>query len=148
MPLVEDIIDQVGEAEFLSKIDLSKGFYQVPIHLKDLDETAFGTPFGKFRFRRMPFGLVNAPSTFQRLMQTVLGGQEDHCSPYIDDILVFSKSWEEHLCHLRLVLGSLRKHGLTAKPCKCVWAAKELEYLGHVVGRGCVLVPEAKGTGH
>ena len=64
MPLIDDIVDQVGEAAFLSKIDLSKGFCQVPIKASDVDKTAFCTPFGKYRFRRMPFGLMNAPATF------------------------------------------------------------------------------------
>ena len=92
MPLIEDLLDQVGDCGFLSKLDLSKGFYQIPIRMEDRDKTAFCSPYGKYRFTRMPFGLRNAPSTFQRTMHTVLRGQEDHSATYIDDILVYSRT--------------------------------------------------------
>ena len=106
MPLIDDILDNVGECKYLSKLDLSKGFYQVPIKESDKDKTAFCTPFGKFRFLRMPFGLMNAPSTFQRMMQTVLECQENYSSPYnIDDVLIYSRTWKEHVEHIRQVLG-------------------------------------------
>ena len=77
-------------------------------------------------------------------MKVVLHGQEGNASPYIDDILVDSKTWEAHFKHVREVLLCLRRHGLTAKPSKCVWGAKELENLGHKVGRGRVAVPDAR----
>ena len=144
IPLVKDILDQVADCSYLSKLDLSKGFYQVPINPHDSNKTSFCTLFGKFHFKRMPFGLMNAHSTFQRLMQSVLQGQEDHSSPYIDDVVIFSMTWEEHLNYVKQVLSSLRKYGLTTKPSKCVWAAEEIEYLGHVVGKGRVSVPEAR----
>lgn len=92
----------------------------------------------------MPFGLKNAPATFQRAMHNALAGQEDHSATYIDDILIFSRTWEEHLLHIQAVLEALRLNGLTAKPQKCQWGASKLEYLGHVVGEGQVSVPEAK----
>ena len=144
MPLIEDMLDQVGDCKFLSKIDLSKGFYQVPLSEADKDKTVFCTPFGKFRFNRMPFGLVNALATFQRMKQEVLADLEEYCAVYIDDILIYSKTWEEHLKHLRAVLERLRQNKLTAKPSKCVWAAEKLDYLGHVVGGGTVAVPQAR----
>ena len=87
IPLIDDILDNVGECKYLSKLDLSKGFYQVPIKESDEDKTALCNPFGKFRFLRMPFGLMNAPSTFQRMMPTVLEGQEKYSSLYIDYVL-------------------------------------------------------------
>ena len=129
MPLIDDILDNVGDCPYLSKLDLAKGFYQVPIQPDDKDKTAFCTPFGKYRFTRLPFGLMNAPATFQCMTLEVLEGQEDHSSAYIDDVLICSKTWEEHLCHIRLVLESLRANGLTTKPSKCVWAANKVEYL-------------------
>ena len=87
---------------------------------------------------------MNAPAIFQLMMLEVIEGQEDHSSAYIDDVLIYSKTWEEHLCHIRLVLESLRANGLTAKPSKCVWAVNKMEYLGFVVGDGQVSVPEAR----
>ena len=94
----------------------------------------------------MPFGLRNAPSTFQRCMNEVLQGLEDFSSAYIDDIVVFSRTWEEHLAHLKQVLDRLRKFHITAKPSKCEWGAQSLLYLGHAVGLGKISVPEARVT--
>ena len=144
MPITEDLIQQVGESAYLSKVDLSKGFYQIPLKETDRDKTAFCMPFGKYRFVRMPFGLMGAPATFQRAMDGVLEGQHDYSTVYIDDILVFSASWEEHLVHIAAVLEALRQAGLTAKPSKCHWGVSKLEYLGHVVGEGKVEVPETR----
>lgn len=81
---------------------------------EDVDKTIF--LFGKYRFQRMPFRLINAPATFQRLILDVLAGQEDHNSPYVCEVLIYSESWDEHLTHVRLVQERLRKHGLMAKP--------------------------------
>ena len=104
MPLVPALIDQVGRANFLSKIDLSKGFYQVPLTEQAKYRTSFVTLCGKFRFTRMPFGLRNAPATFQRLMDIVLSGLNTFSSAYIDDILIFSPNWEDHVTHCHSVL--------------------------------------------
>ena len=144
IPLVEDLLDQLGEAKYLSKLDMNKGFYQIPVAETDRSKTAFCTPWGKFEFQRMPFGLRNAPSTFQRCMHKVLQGCENFSSSYIDDVIVFSNTWEEHLQHLKLVLERLRQHGLTAKPSKCEWGASSLSYLGHSVGHGRASVHEAR----
>ena len=89
MPLVEELIARVGEAKYLSKMDLSKGFYQVPLAVEDREKTAFITTGGKFEFTRMPFGLRNQPTTFQQLVDGVLGGPEVFAAPYIDDIIIF-----------------------------------------------------------
>ena len=110
---------------------MTKGFYQIPVEPSDQDKTAFYTPWGKYSFTWMPFGLRNAPATFQRCMNFVLEGLEEFSSAYIDDVIVHSKTWEEHLSHLRQALERLRKHGLTAKPGKCEWGASSLTYLGH-----------------
>jgi len=83
------------------------------------DLTTFVYPFGRFRFQRMPFALKNAPAVFQALMKKVLSSCKDFSAVYIDDILVFSNSWSEHLCHIERVLQSLRQAGLTAKHWKC-----------------------------
>ncbi len=127
IPTVDELISKVGEAAFLTKLDLAKGFYQVPVQESDKEKTAFITPWGKFQFTKMPFGLRNAPSTFQRLMDCVLAGMTSHAVAYIDDILVFSKDWKSHL---------LSEANLTAKPSKCEWGKDCVNYLGHTIGGG------------
>ncbi len=144
MPLVEELIGKVGNCGFLSKLDLSKGFYQVEMEESSQEKTAFVTPMGKYQFTRMPFGLRNAPSTFQRLMDLVLCGAEQFAAPYIDDVLVYSTSWSAHLTHLEAVMSRLHSAGLTVKPSKCLWAQLQVEYLGYLVGNGTVAVPEAR----
>ncbi len=101
-------------------------------------------PFGKFRFVRMPFGLTNAPSVFQRLMDSVLVDCMDFSRVYIDDILVVSGSWGEHLGHLRRLFEVLETEGLTCRRSKCVFGRVKLEFLGHIVGDGVINVPEAR----
>ena len=99
------------------------------------DKTAFVTPFGQFQFSVMPFGLKGAPATFQRMMDKLVGDMEGFAASYMDDIVIYSASWDEHLTHIQQVLECL---GLTAKPSKCKFGMAECNYLGHVVGRGIV----------
>ena len=101
-------------------------------------KTAFATPFGLYQFNVMPFGLQGAPATFQRLMDKVIGGLEDFAAAYLDDLVVFSETWEEHVAHLRVVFDRIKQAGLTVKARKCQFATAECQYLGHVVGSGTV----------
>ena len=141
MSTMDEILERVGGSKIVSKIDLAKGFYQVEVEPLSQEKTAFVSPYGKYEFTRMPFGLKNAPATFQRLMEVVLGDCY-HCSaPYIDDVVVFSNSGAEHVEHLRLVLERMRRYGLTLKEGKCQFGRKKLEYLGHVIGGGELAVP-------
>ena len=119
MPGIEELIDGLGKAKYLSTLDLAKGYWQVPVAVEDQPKTAFTTPFGLFEFKRMPFGLKGAPATFQRMMDMLLTGLGEYSSAYIDDIIVFSGTWEEHLQHITVILQRLKKAGLTAKPGKC-----------------------------
>ena len=144
IPRIDDLIDELNDAKYLTKIDLNKGFLQIPVHPKDQPKTAFQTPWGKYEFTRMPFGLMNAPSTFQRSMNIVLQGNEQFANCYIDDIVVHSKTWEDHVKHIRTVLEQLKQFGLTANPKKCVWGVAEIEYLGYMVGRGKVSIPQLR----
>jgi len=114
------------------------------VNPRDQPKTAFQTPWGRFEFTRMPFGLMNAPATFQRSMNHVLQGLEQFSICYIDDIVVHSKQWEEHVKQIREVLERLKKFGLTANPKKCVWGVAEIEHLGHRVGKGKVCIPEMR----
>jgi hypothetical protein len=144
MPRVEEMLDRLGQAEFISTIDLAKGYYQVPVRKEDQDKTAFISPFGKYRFTRMPFGLKGAPTTFQRLMDSILDGLQDSTSAYIDDIVIRSVDWKSHCEHLIEVLSRLRRDGLTAKPRKCQLGMRTCGLLGHVVGKGQVAPEDAK----
>ena len=138
MPRVDDLIDKLGKAKFITTLALTRGYWQVPVAQEARHKTAFTTPFGLFQFTMMPFGLNGAPATFQRMMDELIRGLEDCTAAYLDDLVVFSTSWEEHLEHVRAVLRRLRSAGLTAKPAKCQFGMADCVYLGHVVGSGTV----------
>ena len=144
MPCIEDLLNQVAGATWLSKLDLNKGFYQVPLSTDSQEKTAFCSPWGKFAFKRMSFGLKNTPAAFQRCMLNTLSHLPGCSAVYIDDIIIFSPNWKTHIDHIRAVLDALRVAGLTANPLKCVKGAHSLEYLGHHVGMGKVRLPEVR----
>ena len=134
MPRIEDILDQVGKAKFITTLDLARGYWQVPVADEDRYKTAFTSPFGLYQFCVMPFGLNGAPATFQHLMNEVVRDMEKFAHACLDDLVVFSDSWTEHLDHLETILEKLREFGSTAKMAKYQWAMAECTYLGHVVG--------------
>ena len=115
MPRIEDLIDLIRQAKFISTLDLTKGYWQVPVAEEDRGKTAFTTPFDLFQFRRMPFSLQGTPVTFQRMMDHLLEGLREFAGAYLDNFVIFSRSWEEHLEHLGAVFTRLREAGLTAK---------------------------------
>ena len=139
MPRVEDVLEEVGPAKYMSTLDLARGYWQVPMAQESKEKTAFTTPFGLYEFNVMPFGLHTAPATFQRLMNQVLKECRGFARSYIDDVVVYSKSWEEHLQHLRKVFHCLQKAGLTLKLPKCRFGLNKVDYLGHVIGNGEIL---------
>ena len=143
MPLIEEILDTLASAKFISKIDLNKGFHQIPVVSEDMAKTAFCTPWGKFEFAVMPFGLRNGPAVFQRLMDKILHQDKEYAQVYIDDIAVFSTSWDEHCGHLDVILGRLKEAGLTANVKKCMWGQTKVEFLGHVISGGKVCPAES-----
>ena len=138
MPRIDTLIDRLGSARYLTTLDLSKGYWQVPMAEECKALTAFRTPFGFYHFCYMPFGLQGAPATFQRLMDQVLEGAESYSSAYIDDVVIFSRSWEEHLVQVKDVLWRLKDAGLTINPQKCAVAQQEVQYLGYVIGDGAI----------
>ena len=138
MPRIDTLIDRLGSARYLTTLDLSKGYWQVPMAEECKALTAFRTPFGFYHFCYMPFGLQGAPATFQRLMDQVLEGAESYSSAYIDDVVIFSRSWEEHLVQVKDVLWRLKEAGLTINPQKCAVAQQEVQYLGYVIGGGAI----------
>ncbi|CAI5480238.1 unnamed protein product [Closterium sp. Yama58-4] len=134
VPRVEDLLDAVQGARVFSKIDLRSGYHQIRVVPEDQHKTAFRTKQGLYEFRVLPFGLTNAPATFQTLMNTVLSEfLGSFVVVYLDDILIFSKSKEEHVQHLQKVFEVLRREKLYAKQSKCEFFLPEVEFLGHVV---------------
>ena len=117
-----------------SKIDLANGYYQIAIAEEDIHKTAFRTRYGHYEFTVMPFGLCNAPATFQRMMHDVFHKQLDSSVIlFMDDILIYSKSVEEHEQHLNEVLGLLAQHDLYIKEAKCEFFVPETDFMGHVI---------------
>ena len=113
---------------------MAAGYWQVEVEEEDKEKTAFSTTKGHYEFNKMPFGLTNAPATFQRLMECVLAGLTDEqCLIYIDDIIIFSQTFENHLQRLTNVFQRLRNSHLKLKPSKCQFAQAEVDYLGHIV---------------
>ncbi|XP_071321134.1 uncharacterized protein [Trachinotus anak] len=135
-PRLDDLIERIGQAQYISTLDLCRGYWQVPLAPEARQYTAFRTPQGLFQFTVMPFGLHGAPATFQRLMDQVLAGAEAFAAAYLDDIVVYSMTWEDHLQHLREILQRLHQAGLTAQPKKCSIAQTEAKYLGYLLGHG------------
>ena len=131
LPRVDDTL---GGSKWFSTLDLLSGYWQVEVDPKDREKTAFFTPEGLFKFRVMPFGLCNAPATFQRLMDAVLAGLHwSSCLVYIDDVVIPGKTFLEHLAYLLRVFQRLREAGLKLKPPKCHLCLKEVGFLGHIV---------------
>ena len=131
MPRIEELTDTVGPAKIISTLDLAKGYWQIPMDEGSRDKTAFTTSFGLYEFEVMPFGLHSAPATFQRIINHVLRDCWNFARAYIDDIVVFSSSWEEHLTHLHKVLNCLQEANLTIKMSKCQFGRIKVHYLGH-----------------
>ena len=129
MPRVEEVLEQVGKSRVLSKLDLSKGYYQVPMAPEYIEKTSFVCHRGKFEFVRMPFGVRNAPAVFQALMTRLLSDCKNVCSRYMDDIFIFSRDWQEHRIHVRQVLQKLKEAGLMANPANCHWGGTKMEFL-------------------
>ena len=144
MPRVEEVLEGVGQASFISKLDLSKGYYQVQLTEEAMPKTAFMSHRGTYQFTRMPFGVKNAPACFQELMQRVLAEHRSYATAYMDDVVVYSTTWEDHLVHVGGVLQALSSAGLTANPTKCRWGGRAVEFLGHWVGAGTMSVPMHK----
>ena len=145
LPRIDDILDTLGKAKYFSSLDLASGYWQVELDEDARQKSAFTTHRGLFEFLRMPFGLCNAPATFQRLMQVVLVGLDGtHCFVYLDDILIASQTFEEHLKKLCEVFERLRKAGLRLKPKKCLLLREEVLYLGHVVSAAGIKPDPAK----
>ena len=145
LPRVDDIFDTLGGARYFTSLDLASGYWQVELDEDAREKSAFTTYHGLYEFIRMPFGLCNASATFQRVMQAVLAGLEWRtCFVYLDDVLIASKSFKEHLQHIKEVLARLRAAGLRLKPKKCLFLREEVPYLGHVISENGIKPDSSK----
>ena len=134
MPRLDECLDPLGGSKFFTAVDADSGYWQVQVHPDDVHKTAFSSRFGLYEFPSMPFGLKNAPATFQRAMRRILSGMEwRFVQCYIDDILIHSKSWEDHLLHIDQVFTALKAHGVRLKWEKCEFAKDHLRFLGHII---------------
>ncbi|XP_023191398.1 uncharacterized protein LOC111608951 [Xiphophorus maculatus] len=143
LPRMDDCVDQVGSAKFVSRFDLLKGYWQVPLTKRAQELAAFVTPSGLYSYTVMPFGLRNAPATFQRLMNYVVGDMPG-CAVYLDDVVIYSDTWEQHMERIHDLFTRLSVAGLTINLAKCEFAKATVTYLGHVVGQGQVRPVAAK----
>ena len=144
LPRMEECIDALAGATVFSTLDLAAGYHQTEVHPEDRHKTAFTTPFGLFEWKRLPFGLCNAPAQFSRVMQQVMN---DHLFKilvlYLDDLLIYATDFDTHLENLQKVFTRLREVGLKLNPEKCHFACKEVQFLGHILSKeGLATDPE------
>lgn len=144
LPLISDLLDTLEGAKYYSTLDLSSGYWQMELDTQDRHKTAFSTEFGLYHWNRLPQGLKNAAASFQRLLEIVLAGlKEWDISTYLDDLIIASKTFEDHLEKLDMVFQRLSKHNLKVNPAKCQLAKNEITYLGFQVKEGKIL-PETR----
>ena len=136
LPRIDETLDALSGSQLFSTLDLASGYWQVEVEKNDRPKTAFCTTEGLFEFQVMPFGLCNAPATFQRLMNLILSGlQWNCCLVYLDDIIVHGNNFQEHLHNLDLVFSRIQEAGLKIKPTKCAFLKEKVKYLGHIVSK-------------
>lgn len=136
MQVAKELLYKVGKAQFITVLDLTKGYWQIPMKEEAKKFTGFVTHSGHYQWKVMPFGMKNAGSTFQRSMNKILAPHRKFCEAYIDDVAVYSETWSEHLDHIRQVFRTLRDVGLTVNLEKCEFGKKQVKFLGHVIGSG------------
>ncbi|UYV70710.1 hypothetical protein LAZ67_8000342, partial [Cordylochernes scorpioides] len=145
LPRIDDTLDCLRGARLYSSMDLQSGYWQIDVEESDREKTAFITPDGLYEFKVMPFGLCNAPATFERMIDNLLKGLKwTICLCYLDDIIVFSDGFEEHLRRLQLVLNCLKKAGLCLNSKKCKFGAKTITVLGHEVSENGIRPDQEK----
>ena len=142
---IEDILTRFDKDVYFSKIDLSKGVWQIPVVEDCRHMTAFTTSTGAYQFKKTPFGLVYSPATFNKMMRKLLSGAKD-IEHYVDDIMAHTVTWEGHSTALKELFSRVSSEGLTIKPSKCMIGFGEIEFVGHMVGNGKLEMEEEKVT--
>ena len=143
LPRMDDCIDFLGDASVFSMLDCNSDYWQIPMAVEEQDKTTFTCHEGTYKYIRLQFGLTNAPATFQRAIDMLLSGVKwKTCLVYSNDVIVFSRTVEEHITHLYEVFGLLSRAGASLRASKCFLFQEEVEYLGHIVGRGHIRVNE------
>ncbi|KAL8590497.1 hypothetical protein ACOMHN_010933 [Nucella lapillus] len=143
IPDIDDLFARLSSAVYFTKIDLAKGYWQIRVKEEDKPKTAFQTPQGLYQWTRMPFGLVSAPAAFARMMR-MLDLERFSAMNFFDDVLVSSVDWSSHLNDVKGVLSTLESFGLTIRPSKVHAGFQEVEFLGHIVGKGCLKPEQGK----
>jgi RNase H-like domain found in reverse transcriptase/Reverse transcriptase (RNA-dependent DNA polymerase)/Integrase zinc binding domain/Chromo (CHRromatin Organisation MOdifier) domain len=137
IPRIDEMFDRLNKAKYITCLDYQQGYHQVGMREADIEKTAFVTRYGQYEWLVMPFGLCNAPSTFQAIMNQILGSDfDDFAMAYLDDVTIFSETLEEHVQHVASVLKRLKERGYRLRLSKCKFALPEVELLGFVVGKG------------
>ena len=145
MPIIEEILKELAGSKYFTKLDMKSGYHQVRMQPEDEHKTAFKTHQGLYHFKVMPFGLTNAPATFQCIMNDVLAPYlRKFVMVFLDDILIYSPSFDTHVTHLQQVLAKLREHQLYMKLSKCSFAQHQIEYLGHIISQEGVATDPSK----
>jgi transposase InsO family protein len=143
LPHIDDCVQRVGDSKFVTKVDLLKGYWQVPLTERAKEISAFITPSGLYQYKVMPFGTKNSSATFQRLMNHITRNLAG-CEVYIDDVVIYANDWETHVARLRAFLQAVHEVGLTVNLSKTDFAKASVTFLGHIVGQGKVMPRDAK----
>ena len=132
MPKVKNIFSKLNGATYFTTLDLCAGYHHIPLDNSSIPKTAFNSPFGKYEYVKVPFGLAQVPAYFQELMTGILK-DFPFAIAYLDDIIIFSKTPQEHLSHIHMVFEKLKSANLSMKKSKCSFFSKEIQYLGHIL---------------
>lgn len=145
MPMMEELLDEMSGAVWFTSLDLRSGYHQIEVASEDQHKTAFQTHSGHYEYKVMPYGVTGGPATFQHVMNSILAPLLRKCVVvFIDDILIYSTTWDQHLVHVRQVFSLLLEHGFKVKLSKCAFAQKQIHYLGHVMSAAGVATDPSK----